>query len=125
MPGMNPPFGRTKDVSGYAKSDAGSGKLEDYKYNLVPKNSRVTIQLAGSDAAQEELQEVMAEELRVFGGVRLECAQCHNHPFEGWSQDQFWGLAAFFSRVFKMVPGNIRRVCHGDPVGTSVTDKAE
>jgi uridylate kinase len=28
-------------------------------------------------------------------------------------------------RVFKMVPGNIRRVCHGDPVGTSVTDKAE
>jgi len=28
-------------------------------------------------------------------------------------------------RVFKMVPGNIRRVCHGDPVGTSVTDKSE
>jgi hypothetical protein len=44
-------------------------------------------------------QEVMAEELRVFGGVRLECAQCHNHPFEAWSQDQFWGLAAFFGQL--------------------------
>ena len=28
-------------------------------------------------------------------------------------------------RVFKMAPGNIRRVCHGDPVGTTVSDKAE
>jgi hypothetical protein len=44
-------------------------------------------------------QEIMAEELRVFGGVRLECAQCHNHPFEAWSQDQFWGLAAFFGQM--------------------------
>jgi hypothetical protein len=46
-----------------------------------------------------EPQEVMAEELRVFGGVRVECAQCHNHPFEAWSQDQFWGLAAFFGQL--------------------------
>src|SRR5439155_2757509 len=44
-------------------------------------------------------QEIMAEEFRVFGGVRLECAQCHNHPFEAWSQDQFWGLAAFFGQM--------------------------
>jgi hypothetical protein len=49
-------------------------------------------------------QEVMAEEMRVFGGVRLECAQCHNHPFEAWSQDQFWGLAAFFGQM--TVAGN-------------------
>jgi hypothetical protein len=49
-------------------------------------------------------QEIMAEELRVFGGVRLECAQCHNHPFEAWSQDQFWGLAAFFGQM--TVAGN-------------------
>ena len=30
-------------------------------------------------------------------GRRIECAQCHNHPFEAWSQNQFWGLAAFFA----------------------------
>jgi hypothetical protein len=48
--------------------------------------------------------DVMAEEVRVFFGRRLDCAQCHNHPYENWSQDQFWGMAAFFSRVFKMGP---------------------
>jgi hypothetical protein len=46
--------------------------------------------------------ETMAEEVRVFFGRRLDCAQCHNHPYENWSQDQFWGLAAFFERTFKM-----------------------
>lgn len=46
--------------------------------------------------------ETMAEEVRVFFGRRLDCAQCHNHPYENWSQDQFWGMAAFFGRVFKM-----------------------
>ncbi|HWB96618.1 MAG TPA: DUF1553 domain-containing protein, partial [Bryobacteraceae bacterium] len=48
--------------------------------------------------------DVMAEEVRVFFGRRLDCAQCHNHPYENWSQDQFWGMAAFFSRTFKMGP---------------------
>ncbi|HZT28918.1 MAG TPA: DUF1553 domain-containing protein [Bryobacteraceae bacterium] len=48
--------------------------------------------------------DVMAEEVRVFFGRRLDCAQCHNHPYENWSQDQFWGMAAFFSRMFKMGP---------------------
>lgn len=30
-------------------------------------------------------------------GVRLGCAQCHNHPFSAWTQEDFWGLAAFFA----------------------------
>jgi hypothetical protein len=30
-------------------------------------------------------------------GVRLGCAQCHNHPFAPWTQEDFWGLAAFFA----------------------------
>ena len=46
--------------------------------------------------------ETMAEEIRVFFGRRMDCAQCHNHPYEAWTQDQFWGLAAFFGRLFKM-----------------------
>jgi hypothetical protein len=44
--------------------------------------------------------EIMAEEVRVFFGRRLDCAQCHNHPYENWTQNQFWGLAAFFDRMF-------------------------
>jgi hypothetical protein len=40
----------------------------------------------------------MAEEVRVFMGRRIDCAQCHNHPYDTWSQDQFWGLTAFFAQ---------------------------
>jgi hypothetical protein len=36
---------------------------------------------------------------QVFLGQRLACANCHHHPYEKWSQDDYWGLAAFFSRV--------------------------
>lgn len=32
-------------------------------------------------------------------GVQLECARCHDHPFEKWTQGDFYGLAAFFARV--------------------------
>ncbi len=36
---------------------------------------------------------------QLFLGVRLGCARCHHHPFEKWSQDDYWGMAAFFSRL--------------------------
>ena len=36
---------------------------------------------------------------QVFLGIRLECARCHNHPWERWKQDDFWGFAAFFARM--------------------------
>lgn len=36
---------------------------------------------------------------QIFLGVRLECAQCHHHPYEKWGQDDFYGLAAFFPRL--------------------------
>ena len=45
---------------------------------------------------------------QVFLGLRIACANCHHHPYEKWSQDDYWGLAAFFGRVAKKqvpVPG--------------------
>ena len=45
------------------------------------------------------IERTVTESFRVFMGRRLDCAQCHNHPFDRWSQDQFWGLAAFFGRL--------------------------
>jgi hypothetical protein len=36
---------------------------------------------------------------QVFLGVRIQCARCHHHPFEKWSQDDYYGLAAFFVRL--------------------------
>ncbi len=46
----------------YPKSDSGAGKLADYGYDLLPKNNRVTIELAGSDPVQEELEALLDEE---------------------------------------------------------------
>lgn len=43
--------------------------------------------------------EIGASVSQLFLGVRLECAKCHHHPFEVWSQDDFYGFASFFSRV--------------------------
>ncbi len=36
---------------------------------------------------------------QLFLGIRMQCAKCHNHPFERWTQDDYYGLAAFFARV--------------------------
>jgi hypothetical protein len=36
---------------------------------------------------------------QLFLGVRLECARCHNHPYEKWTQNDFYGFAAFFAKV--------------------------
>ncbi len=36
---------------------------------------------------------------QVFLGMRLQCAQCHNHPFDRWTMDDYYGFAAFFSQV--------------------------
>jgi hypothetical protein len=38
---------------------------------------------------------------QVFLGTRIQCAQCHHHPYEKWSQDDYWGLAAYYGRVAK------------------------
>ena len=36
---------------------------------------------------------------QLFLGVRMQCAKCHNHPFERWSQDDYYGLSAVFARI--------------------------
>jgi hypothetical protein len=43
---------------------------------------------------------VLAENAaQTFLGIRLQCAQCHNHPFERWRMDDYYGFAAFFGQV--------------------------
>ena len=41
---------------------------------------------------------------RCFLGVRLNCAQCHNHPFASWKQSDYWGMAAFFTQIQRLKP---------------------
>ncbi len=56
---------------------------------------------------------------QLFLGVRIQCAKCHNHPFERWTQDDYYGFAAFFARV-KRKPGGLP----GDEV-VFLNDKGE
>jgi hypothetical protein len=64
-------------------------------------------------------ENMMGEQVRVFMGRRLDCAQCHDHPYEEWTQDQFWGLTAFFGPMFKL-GGNPNSVIFDFPGGKEV-----
>lgn len=44
-------------------------------------------------------EEIAAEVSRIFLGVQIQCAQCHDHPWDEWKREQFHELAAFFPRV--------------------------
>jgi hypothetical protein len=46
---------------------------------------------------------------QVFLGIRLQCARCHNHPFDQWTQNDYHSLAAFFARVQYRIVENRRR----------------
>jgi hypothetical protein len=48
-------------------------------------------------AKEAKAENLAASAARSFLGLRLECAQCHDHPFATWTRDQFWGLAAFYA----------------------------
>lgn len=52
--------------------------------------------LMRKDATAEDLA---ARTGKVFLGAQIMCAQCHDHPFEKWTQRDFYGMAAFFART--------------------------
>jgi hypothetical protein len=47
----------------------------------------------------QQPEQFVDDTAQVFLGLRLACAQCHHHPYEKWSQDDYWGIAAYFGRV--------------------------
>jgi hypothetical protein len=47
----------------------------------------------------DQLHQPVADTAQLFLGLRLQCAKCHHHPYERWSQDDYYGLAGFFSRL--------------------------
>jgi hypothetical protein len=65
-----------------------NGPVNFYCVVREPKNA--------GDLIQHDLTETTAS---LFLGIRLQCAKCHNHPFERWTQDDYHGLAAFFTQV--------------------------
>ena len=49
--------------------------------------------------AVKDNKEQMQDIAQVFLGIRMQCAQCHHHPYEKWSQDDYYGFAAFLTSV--------------------------
>jgi hypothetical protein len=47
----------------------------------------------------DQLHSVTADTAQVFLGIRLQCARCHHHPYERWGQEDYYGLAGFFTRL--------------------------
>lgn len=73
----------------------------------------------------DTVEEQVEDTAQLFLGLRIQCARCHHHPFEKWSQDDYYGLAAFYNRVGKKVIPNAaaslrdRRVFHNEGVATA------
>ncbi|HWY87208.1 MAG TPA: DUF1549 and DUF1553 domain-containing protein, partial [Gemmataceae bacterium] len=61
----------------------------------------------------EELTTVVSQ---LFLGIRLECTKCHHHPFEIWSQDDFYSFAAFFARIGRKGTGLSPPISGGEEV---------
>ena len=47
----------------------------------------------------DQLHQVTADTAQVFLGLRLQCARCHHHPYERWTQEDYFGMTGFFTRL--------------------------
>lgn len=77
-----------------------------------PRNAMNPYQVEGGvtpisfyQAKQLKPENLAAGTARIFLGVRIECAQCHNHPFDDWKREQFWSYAAFFAGLERAADG--------------------
>jgi hypothetical protein len=66
---------------------------------LLSQGSTFTNPAANYFRTAADVNDCTETTAQVFLGVRMQCAKCHNHPFERWTQDNYYGLAAFFNRV--------------------------
>ena len=71
-----------------------------------PYQPSSTLQPIGFYQAKQLKPENLAgSTARIFLGVRIECAQCHDHPFDKWKQEEFWSYAAFFGGIERQAGG--------------------
>jgi hypothetical protein len=87
----------------------------------APQTNPAVVWYRDVDSTEEQVEDTA----QLFLGLRIQCARCHHHPFEKWSQDDYYGMAAFFGRVGKKVVPNAsgsmrdRRVFHNEGVATA------
>lgn len=64
-------------------------------------------------ACERKPEEIASRTARIFMGISIQCAECHDHPFDNWKREQFHELAAFFA------PGNYYMTDQEDPTEKS------
>ncbi|MFO0912848.1 MAG: DUF1549 domain-containing protein [Pirellulales bacterium] len=97
-----------------ARPDVDGSALTDWLEERFARNlryDRVVADLLASSGTNEpgpaayfqaceyKPEKLASSSARIFLGTRLGCAECHDHPFDKWSQEDFWGYAAFFAQV--------------------------
>jgi hypothetical protein len=90
---------------------------------VAGRGARAAIVQAGGDPSPQAYylakdlkpENLAAGTARLFLGVKIECAQCHNHPFGDWKREQFWGYAAFFAGIQGQTQGDFTVPTGDDP----------
>jgi hypothetical protein len=74
--------------------------LDKLVYDLVTATGEVDKNPAGLYfVANPTVDKITDNATRMFLGVQLQCAQCHNHPFTDWKQTEYWAMATFFLKT--------------------------
>lgn len=92
------------------KSIAESKPLDRFVHELiVARGSTYTNPAANFYRANRDAITRAEATAQLFLGVRLQCAKCHNHPFDRWTQGDYYRWAGFFARVKYKIVENLRR----------------
>ncbi|MEC7502095.1 MAG: DUF1549 domain-containing protein [Planctomycetota bacterium] len=82
------------------QSIADNVPLDQMAYALVGATGETANNPAGYFFQTEKEIEKQAENIaQIFLGMRLQCASCHNHPFDRWTMDDYYGFAAFLAQI--------------------------
>jgi len=93
----------------------------DGLWTSQPASNFITAAFVDEEGIDEN--ELAGRTVRAFLGQRIDCAQCHHHPFDSWKQDDFEGIAAFYGQA-RVTPGGVidRHEEDGQPIEYKVVD---
>lgn len=74
-------------------------------WTSVPSTNFITVNIKPDSDEDPDPNRLAARVSRAFLGVRIDCAECHDHPFEDWKQQDFQQLAAFFAQTKRSLRG--------------------
>jgi hypothetical protein len=98
--------------------------LDKTVYELITATGEIDKNPAGTYfVANPTVDKITDNVTKMFLGVQLQCAQCHNHPFTDWKQNEYWAMAAFFMKT--RVNGNPQQAAKkGITLAVSESNKA-